>query len=66
MGENPLKALIIKINGKTDMGDIIEIAKAEASKFYRKPNKISVLDILHSRYGVIAVVQNLDGCNQSK
>ena len=60
------KALLIKTNGNMDMSDILKVAQAEGSKLYRKPNKISVLDIVHSRYGVIAVVQNLDGCNQSK
>ena len=58
------KALIIKTKPNMDMGDVLKIAKAEGSRLFKKPNKVRVVDLLRSRYGVIAVVQRLDGRSQ--
>lgn len=60
----PLKALLIKMKPNMDIGDVVQIAKAEGSKLFHKPNRVSVVDLLRSPYGVIAVVQSLDGCSQ--
>lgn len=59
-----MKALIVRTRGDMDMTDVLQVAQAEGSKLFKKPNKVRVLDILRSQYGVIAVVQNLGGCNQ--
>lgn len=58
------KALLIQTNSNMDMSDVLQIAKTEGSKLFRKPNRIKVLDILRSPYGLVAVVQKLNGCSQ--
>lgn len=61
-----IKALIIQPKPNGDLGDILQIARAESAKIFYNPKKIKVLEILHSRYGEIAVVQNSDGCIAEK
>ena len=57
------KALIIKTNPNMDMSDVVQVAKAEGAKLlHSKSYNVKVLDILHSRYGVIAVVRD-GGCS---
>lgn len=64
---NNLKALIIQPKPDSDVNDIAQIAKAEGMKIFLYPNKIRVLEILHSKLGFdIAVVQNGDGCIPEK
>lgn len=62
-----VKALIIQKPYEVDMGNVIQIARAEAMKIFRKPNKIKVVDVLKwYPHGWIVVVQNGDGCISEK
>jgi hypothetical protein len=63
---NDIKALIIQTNGRKDLGDILQIGRAEAMKIFRNPNKIRVLYHIPCPYGEILVVQNSDGCIAEK
>jgi len=57
-----VKALIIQKPYEADLGNVIQIARAEAMKIFRKPNKIKVVDVLKwYPHGWIVVVQNGDG-----
>lgn len=57
------KALLIKTKNDMDMHDVLQVAKAEGAKLlHSKSYNIRVLDILHSRYGVIVVVRD-GGCS---
>jgi len=57
-----LKALIVKMPSEKDLGNIIQVARAEGIKIFHKPDKIMVVDLLRRDYGWIVVVQNGDGC----
>lgn len=58
-----MKALIIQTKPNMDMSDVLQIAKAEGAKLlHSKSYNVKVLDILHSRYGVIVVVRD-GGCS---
>lgn len=59
---NRFKALIVQTNGTKDLGDILQIARAEAMKLFRNPCKIQVVFHTSSPYGEILVVQNTEGC----
>lgn len=59
---NNRKALIIQTKPDSDLGDILQIARSEGHRLFRNPCKITVLEVLHSKYGEIAVVQNSEGC----
>ncbi len=56
-----LKALVIQMPYETDLGDLVQVARAEAMKIFHKPNKIKVLELIRFQHGWIAVVQNGDG-----
>jgi len=58
-----MKALIIRGVENKPLDDVLQIIRKEGSNLYPKPNKVKVLEIVTSKYGVIGVVQNLDGCN---
>lgn len=60
MGKD-MKALVIQAPYETDLGNILQIARAEAMKIFHKPNKIKVLELISFRHGWVAVVQNGDG-----
>jgi len=60
-----IKALIVQAENK-DLGDVLQIAKAEAKKIFKNPVNIKVLFHTFSPYGHILVVQNGDGCIASK
>ena len=48
---------------EVDMGNIVQVARAEGMKLYRVPGKIKVLDVINRPYGwIVVVVQNGDGC----
>ena len=58
-----VKALVIQKPYEVDLGNVIQIARAEAMKIFRKPNKIKVVDVLKwYPHGWIVVVQNGDSC----
>jgi len=58
-----MKALIIQMPFEVDMGNIVQVARAEGMKLYRVPGKIKVLDVINRPYGwIVVVVQNGDGC----
>ena len=57
-----LKALLVRCNGDKDLGDILQIGKAEAMKIFHNSGKIKVLEVLNSKFGTVLVVQNSDGC----
>jgi hypothetical protein len=59
---NHAKALVIQASFETDLGNIVQIARAEGMKLYKTPSKIKVLDIIRREYGWIVVVQNGEGC----
>jgi hypothetical protein len=59
---NNIKALIVQVNDGKDLGDVLQIGRAEAMKLYRDPHKIKVLDVINRPYGWLVVVQNTDGC----
>jgi len=59
---NGLKALLIQPDGSQDIGDVIQIAKKEGARLFYKSGKIKVLEVVHSRYGEVVVVQNGNGC----
>lgn len=59
---NHAKALIIQAPFEVDIGNVVQIARAEGLKLYKAPGKIKVLDLIHRDYGWIVVVQNGDGC----
>ena len=61
-----LKALVIQAPYETDLGNILQIARAEAMKIFRKPGKIKVLELIAFRHGYLAVVQNGMGGNSEK
>ncbi len=53
-----IKALIIQPKFGSDLGDIIQIAKTEGPKLFFRCDNVKVLEVVHSQYGEIAVVQN--------
>ena len=55
-----LKALLVRGNGSQDLGDILQIGRAEASKIFHNSGKIKVLEVLNSKFGTVLVVQNGD------
>lgn len=58
-----LKALVIEAPFETDLGNIVQIARAEGMKIFRCPNKIRVVEAIRSTNGYwVAVVQNGNGC----
>ena len=61
-----LKALIIQSKPNGDLGDTVQVARAEGMKIFRNPTKIRVLEVVHSKYGEIAVVQNGESCVPDK
>ncbi len=60
-----IKALIVQAESK-DLGDVLQIGRAEAKKIFKNPVDIKVLFHTVSPYGHILVVQNSDGCIASK
>jgi len=56
-----VKALIIQKRYGADLGNVLQIARSEAMKIFHKPNKITVVDVIHKNYGWIVVVQNGEG-----
>ncbi len=63
---NGLKALVINAPFETDLGNIVQIARAEGSKIFHNPEKIKVFDIIKTSYGFVVVVQNGNGCIPEK
>ena len=62
-----VKALIVQMPYEVEMGNVIQVARAEAIKLFHKPDKIRVLDVLKwYPHGWIVVVQNGDGCISEK
>lgn len=62
-----IKALIIQMPYEVDMGNVIQVARAEAMKLFHKPNKIRIVDVLKwYPHGWIVVVQNGDSCISEK
>jgi len=61
-----LKALVIKMPFEKDLGNVIQVARAEGMKLFRKPEKIMVVDLVRRDYGYIVVVRNGDGCISEK
>lgn len=61
-----IKALIVQVNDGKDLGDILQIGRAEAMKIFRHPNKIKVLGHYPSPFGHILVVQNGTGCSSEQ
>ena len=59
---NHAKALIIQTPFETDIGNVVQIARAEGMKLFHEPGKIKVLDVINRPYGWLVVVQNGDGC----
>ena len=59
---NGLKALVISAPFETDLGNIVQIARAEGAKIFHNPDKIKVFDIIKKEYGYVVVVQNANGC----
>ena len=53
-----LKSLVIRAPFEVDIGNIVQIARAEAEKIFRNPLKIQVVDIIRRDYGWVVVVQN--------
>ena len=53
---NGLKALVIQAPFETDLGNIIQIARAEGMKIFRLPDKIKVVEAIHSTNGYWVVV----------
>lgn len=57
-----VKALIVQLSYEADLHNVIQVARAEAMKIFRKPSKIKVVDLLKwSPHGWIVVVQNGEG-----
>jgi len=46
-----LKALVIEAPFETDLGNIVQIARAEGMKIFRCPNKIRVVEAIRSTNG---------------
>jgi hypothetical protein len=62
-----VKALIVQTPYEIDLGNVVQIARAEAMKIFHKPNKIKVVDVLKwYPHGWIVVVQNSEGCIAEK
>ncbi len=59
---NNVKALIVQVDANKDLGDVLQIGRAEAMHLFKNPTKIKILDVLPSRFGYVLVVQNSDGC----
>ena len=58
-----VKALIVQMSYDADLHNVIQVARAEGMKLFRKPNKIKVMDVLKwYPHGWIVVVQNSEGC----
>lgn len=53
-----LKALVIQAPYETDMGEILQIARAESMRIFHHANKIKVLELIAFRHGWVAIVQN--------
>jgi len=53
-----LKALVVKMPFEKDLGNVIQVARAEGKKIFRNADKIVVLDVIRRDYGWIVVVQN--------
>jgi len=57
-----VKALIIQKSYGADLGNLLQIARAEGAKVFHEPNKIKVLHVVKwYPYGWIMVVQNGEG-----
>ena len=62
-----VKALVVQMPYESDIGNVIQVARAEAMKIFHKPNKIKVVDVLKwYPHGWVVVVQNSDGCIAEK
>lgn len=65
-----VKALIVQMPYEVDIGNVIQVARAEGMKLFHKPDKIKVVDVVKwVPHGWIVVVQNGEGCiseNMSK
>lgn len=60
---NHIKALVVNLPFERDIGNVVQIARSEGMKLYRKPSKIKVLDLINKPYGWICVIQNENGCS---
>lgn len=59
---NGLKALVIQAPFESDLGNIVQISRAEGMKIFHNPSKIKVVEAIHSSNGYwIVVVQNGEG-----
>ena len=63
---NDIKVLVVHMPFETDLGNLIQVARAEGMKIYRNPGKIKVLDLVYKPYGWLVVVQNGDSCISEK
>lgn len=55
-----IKALIIQVNDNKNLGDVFQIARAEAMKIFKSPNKPEPVYITPSPFGYLVVVQNTE------
>lgn len=56
------KTVIVRMPYKTDLHNVIQVARAEGMKLYKNPTKIKVVDVLKwYPHGWIVVVQNGEG-----
>ena len=53
-----LKALVVRVPAKADVGDVLQIARVEGMKIFRGKVKIDVVDLIRRDYGWVAVVRN--------
>jgi hypothetical protein len=53
-----LKALVVKMPFEKDLGNVIQVARAEGRKIFHNAGKIEVLDLMRRDYGFVVVIQD--------
>jgi len=52
-----LKALVVRVPAGADVGDVLQIARAEGMKIFRGKAKVEVVDLIRRDYGWVVVVR---------
>ena len=61
------KALLIRINPNMDIGDVVQVARAEGKKIFKTRKNVKVVDVMRrSEYEFVAIVQAPEGVSGRK
>jgi len=52
------KALLIRVNPKMDIGDVVQVARAEGKKLFNTSRNVKVVDVMRrNEYEFVVIVQ---------